>query len=70
MSELEDVQYVSDDRGEVKGVVVPIDLWNEITSELETTYLFQSETMKKRLLEAKHRQDGIPFEEALEKLGI
>ena len=65
-----DVQYISDNQGDLKGVLVPIELWREITSELETTYLFKSEAMKQRLLKAKNRKGGIPFEEALEKLGI
>ncbi len=65
-----EIQYVSDENGNTVGVIVPIDLWLEIESEKETAYLLKSETMKRRLLEAKTRQDGIPFEEAREKLGI
>jgi PHD/YefM family antitoxin component YafN of YafNO toxin-antitoxin module len=64
------VQYISDEKGKVKGVLVPLELWQAILSEQETAYLLKSETMKKRLLEAIHRQDGIPLEQALEKLGI
>jgi hypothetical protein len=45
-------------------------LWREIESEKETAYLLKSDKMKRRLLEAKERQTGTPFEEALEKLGI
>ncbi|HEX8491611.1 MAG TPA: hypothetical protein VF658_02105 [Pyrinomonadaceae bacterium] len=65
-----EIQYVSDENGNPIGVIVPIELWREIESEKETAYLLKSESMKRRLLEAKDRQDGIPFEEALEKLGI
>lgn len=68
-SELE-VQYISDEKGHVQGVIVPIELWHEILSERETAYLLDSEVMKRRLLEAMQRQDGIPLEEALEKLGV
>lgn len=64
------IQYISDEHNNVTGVIVPIDLWQEIQSEKETAYLLKSETMKKRLIEAKNRQDGIPFEEACEKLGV
>lgn len=64
------LQYISDDAGHMIGVIVPINLWREIESERETAYLLQSETMKHRLLEAKNRQDGMPFEEVREKLGI
>jgi PHD/YefM family antitoxin component YafN of YafNO toxin-antitoxin module len=65
-----DIQYVSDESGEPTAVIVPIELWREIESEKETAYLLKSENMKRRLLEAKERQTGIPFEEAREKLGI
>ncbi len=64
------VQYVSDEQGNVTSVIIPIEMWQEIASERETAYLLSSETMKQRLLEAKARQSGIPFEETLEKLGI
>lgn len=65
-----EIQYVSDENGNPVGVIVPIELWREIESEKETAYLLKSETMKRRLVEAKERQDGVPFEEACEKLGI
>lgn len=65
-----EIQYVSDESGEPTAVIVPIELWREIESEKETAYLLKNENMKRRLLEAKERQTGIPFEEAIEKLGI
>jgi PHD/YefM family antitoxin component YafN of YafNO toxin-antitoxin module len=65
-----EIQYVSDESGEPTAVIVPIELWREIESEKETAYLLKSENMKRRLLDAKERKTGIPFEEALEKLGI
>lgn len=64
------VQYISDENNKVTGVIVPIELWHELQSEKETAYLLESEVMKERLLEARKRQTGIPFEEACEKLGI
>jgi len=64
------LQYISDEHGDLTGVIVPIELWREIASELETSYLLKSEKMKQRLLESKNRNEGIPLEEALEKLGI
>lgn len=64
------VQYISDEQGNVTSVIVPIELWREIASERETAHLLGSDTMRQRLLESKARQSGIPFEEALEKLGI
>ena len=65
-----EIQYVSDETGNPTAVIVPIELWREIESEKETAYLLKSENMKRRLMEAKDRQTGIPFEEAREKLGI
>ena len=65
-----EIQYISDESGNPTAVIVPIELWREIESEKETAHLLESETMKQRLLEAKARQTGVPFEEAREKLGI
>jgi len=65
-----EIQLVSDENGEPTAVIVPIELWREIASERETAYLLKSETMKTRLLAAQQRQEGIPFDAAVEKLGI
>ena len=65
-----DIQYILDKNGRPKGVIVPLKLWREIQSERETAYLLKSPAMKKRLLKAKRRSTGIPFEVAREKLGI
>jgi antitoxin YefM len=65
-----ELQIVSNENGEPTAVIVPIELWREIESERETAYLLRSETMRNRLLVAKERQEGIPFEAAVEKLGI
>lgn len=67
---LTDIQYISDENGKPTGVIVPIELWREIVSEKETAHLLGSDTMRRRLLEAKERQEGIPFETVREKLGI
>ena len=64
------IQIVSNEDGEPTAVIVPIELWREIESERETAYLLKSERMKARLLAAKQRQEGIPLEAAIEKLGI
>ncbi len=53
-----DIQYISDAKGNPVGVIVPIEIWHEIESEKETAYLTKSETMKKRLLEAKLRGEA------------
>ena len=64
------VQYVSDANGNAVGVIVPIELWREIESERETAYLLKSDAMKKRLLEAKDRTEGVSLEQARANLGI
>lgn len=66
----EQIQYVSDGQGHPVSVIVPIDLWREIASERETAYLLKIETMRKRLLEAKERSEGISIEDARAQLGI
>ena len=65
-----EIQYISDARGETTAVIVPIALWREIEAQRETAYLLKSETMKRRLLEARDRNEGLPLEAVVEKLGI
>jgi len=65
-----DIQIVSNQAGEPTAVLVPIELWREISSERETAYLLKSETMKQRLLAAAQRRDGLSLEDVVEKLGI
>jgi PHD/YefM family antitoxin component YafN of YafNO toxin-antitoxin module len=65
-----DIQYISDETGQVTGVIVPIGIWREIESEKETAYLLKSKAMRERLTEAKGRSEGIPFEAVCEKLGV
>jgi antitoxin YefM len=65
-----EIQYVSDESGETTAVIVPISLWREIEAEQETAYLLKSDTMKRRLLEAKDRKEGLSIETVIEKLGI
>jgi PHD/YefM family antitoxin component YafN of YafNO toxin-antitoxin module len=56
------IQDVLDEQGNTTAVIVPIELWRELQSERETAYLLKSKAMKQRLIEAKNRQEGIPFE--------
>jgi hypothetical protein len=70
MMKLAEVQYISDGEGNQMGVIVPMTLWQELISEMETTYLLKSNTMRQRLLEARQSNQGIPFEVVREKLGI
>ncbi|MGG6239719.1 prevent-host-death protein [Nodosilinea sp. AN01ver1] len=64
------VQYISNDKGEVTGVILPVQLWQSILGELETQHLLKSDAMRQRLLEAKQRGEGIAFETALTQLGL
>jgi hypothetical protein len=64
------IQYVTDENNQVTGVIVPIDLWREIESEKETAFLLNGNAMKTRLLDAKNRKEGIPFDVACKKLGV
>jgi len=65
-----EIQYVANEQGTPTAVIVPIELWQQITAEQETAYLLKSATMKQRLLAAKARKKGIEFGSACEKLGI
>lgn len=65
-----DVEYISNAEGKPVAVVVPIDLWQEISSERETAHLLSTPANKKRLLEAMNRTGGMSLEEVRAKLGI
>lgn len=68
--ESNEIQTVSNESGETTAVIVPIAVWRDIQSELETAHLLNFAEMRQPLIEASQRTDGIPFEAALEKLGI
>ena len=65
-----DIQIVSNEAGEPTAVLVPIELWREISAERETAYLLSSETMKQRLLTAAQRTSGLSLDAVVEKLGV
>jgi hypothetical protein len=62
------LQYVSDEQGTPTAVIVPIELWRELTTEHETLYLLKSDAMKNRLFQARQRHEGITLETAREML--
>jgi len=64
------ILYVSDASGKPTSVIVPIKLWREIEAERETAYLLKSRATRKRLLDARQRDTGVPLGEARERLGI
>jgi hypothetical protein len=65
-----DLLYLSNAQGDVTGVVVSIEIWREISAELETHHLLKSEAMRRRLLGAMTRAGGVPFDEAMDRLGL
>ena len=65
-----ELQTISDAQGRVTGVIVPIELWQEIESEKETAYLLNNPETRRRLLEAKERDGGMSWEEVRATLGI
>ena len=70
MPALKEIQYVSDSEGRQVGVLVPIEIWRDIESEMETAYLMKSPAMRKRIKEAMERQEFYTLEEVRAKLGI
>ncbi|MDX2180301.1 MAG: hypothetical protein SFV18_11975 [Bryobacteraceae bacterium] len=65
-----ELQFVSNEAGEPTAVIVPIDLWRDISSERETAHLLKSDLMRKRLLEAVQRDGGSSIEAVVEKFGV
>ena len=65
-----DIEYVSNLLGKITSVLVPFDLWEQISSEIETRYFLDNPVMKKRLLKARNRNIKISKEKVYEELGI
>jgi len=65
-----DVQYVTDNNGIIKNVILPIDFWNRINCEDETDYLLNSPVNKSRLLESLTRNFSMTKKEVYERIGI
>jgi hypothetical protein len=64
------VHYVTNNNGKILSVLVPFDLWKDISAEYETKFLLNNPVMKKRLLESRNRKEKLSKEEVYEKLGI
>jgi hypothetical protein len=64
------VQYVSDEQGQVTSVILSIELWKDILSELETHHLLKSDTMRQRLIGVRQRSNGVALEDAITELGM
>jgi hypothetical protein len=64
------LQYLADEHGDVTAVVVPIEVWREIESELETQHLLRSPVMRERLVAALGREGGVSLADVLDRLGV
>jgi len=72
------VEYVIDESGQKKAAVIPISEWDALLeiidsckrSEEETAHLLKSETMRKRLQEAKAGTGGRSLSEVKNALGL
>jgi hypothetical protein len=64
------LQYIKDLKGKPIAVVLPIEYWNSIFPVNDTQYLNSSNKMKKRIIEAMNRNEGMSYEEVNEKFGI
>lgn len=67
----QNVRYVSDDRGDITDVIIPIDLWRTIAIDQDQTkYLLFSKVMKNRLLGSIRRNESFSLEEARARVGL
>ena len=64
------LHYLTDEYGELTAVVVPIAVWREIRSELETQYLLKSDAMRQRLLDARSHRATISIDDVMNRLGV
>lgn len=62
------LQYLTEQDGSIRSVVISIEDWNRLASQLETYHLIQSPTMHRRILEAMQRGSGITFDESLRQI--
>ncbi len=65
-----DFKYITDSKGNINSIVLPIEYWKRINCDDETEFLLQNEANKSRLMESINRKDYIPQKDAYERLGI
>ena len=65
-----DLQYLTDEDDTIRGMFVPIAVWKEISSEIETRHLSKSGVMRRRILESMAEEGGLSLEEVLHRAGI
>lgn len=64
------LHYLAGKEGAITAVVVPIALWREVASELETHHLLRNPAMRERLLAALGREEGHSFDDVLDRIGV
>ena len=67
---LQQIQFVMNNKGTATSVIVPIELWHALASEKETRHLLGSSFMKKRLRAARKRTTSMTLEDVHAKLGF
>lgn len=65
-----EIQYVTDNNGNIKNVILPIEYWRRINADDETEYLLSSKRNKDRLLEALSRETTLSKKEVYERIGL
>ena len=63
-------RYLADAEGRPTDAVIPIDVWREISSELETRFLLDNPVMRERLMRSINSTESIPLDEALRRIGV
>ena len=64
------LQYIADERGDITAVVVPVEVWRELSPETETQHILNSPAMRERLLAALSREGGVGLDDVLARLGV
>lgn len=65
-----EIQYITDSKGVISSVIIPVEIWNKIKYLDETEYLLHSKNNEKILMEALNRHNYIPKEVVYERFGI
>jgi len=69
-----EVQYIVDEHGQRRAVIMAIEEYRRLQEELEsmreTIHLLKSPKMGQRLLEARQRNHGMSLEQVREELGV
>lgn len=64
------LSVVSDANGKPTAVMVPIDVWREIESELETQYISKDAVLMQRIRAARQSSDFTPLETVRQNLQL